>query len=157
LLAAVADDPGHRREGLGVVDRGGLAVEPVARRERRLEARLALLALERLEQRGFLAADVGAVAMERVQLEGELRAEDALAEPARRASFIYRRFEKGVGIPDLAVDVVVADADAHRVSRDRHAFDDDVRVVAQDVAILERARLAFVGIADQALLARDLA
>ena len=33
----------------------------------------------------------------------------------------------------------------------------DVRVVAQDVAVLEGARLAFVGIADQVLLARETA
>jgi hypothetical protein len=64
-FAAVAHDPGHRSEGLGVVDRGRLAVQAEAGRERRLEARLALLALERLEQRGFFAADVGAVAVVR--------------------------------------------------------------------------------------------
>ena len=55
----------HRRERLGVVDRGRLAVQAEARRERRLEARLALLAFERLEQRGLLAADVGAGAVAR--------------------------------------------------------------------------------------------
>ena len=83
-LAAVDDDPGHRREGLGVVDRGGLAVQAVARRERRLEARQPLLAFQRFQQRGFLAADVGAVAVVGVQVEAELRAEDVLAEIARR-------------------------------------------------------------------------
>ncbi len=41
-----------------VVHRGRAAVEPDIRRERRLEPRLALLALEALEQRRLLAADV---------------------------------------------------------------------------------------------------
>src|SRR6185503_12827616 len=77
-VGAVRQDPGHRGEGLGGVDRGRLAVEAVARRERRLEARLALLALERLEQRGLLAADVGAVTRVRVHLVAEVRAEDVL-------------------------------------------------------------------------------
>ena len=54
------------------------------------------------------------------------------------------------------MDVVVADRDAHRIGGDGHALDQDVRVVAQDVAVLEGARLAFVGIADQVLLAREL-
>jgi uncharacterized small protein (DUF1192 family) len=36
-------------------------------------------------------------------------------------------------------------------------FDDDVRVVAKDVAVLEGARLALVRVADQVLLARELA
>ena len=46
------------------------------------EARLALLAFQRFEQRGFFAADVGAVAMERVQLEVEFRAQDLVAQEA---------------------------------------------------------------------------
>ena len=49
------------------------------------EARLALLAFQRLQQRGFLAADVGAVAMVRMQLEVEARAQDVVAQkPAAR-------------------------------------------------------------------------
>ncbi len=45
---------------LDIVDRGRAAVEAGAGRERRLEARLALLALEAFEHRGLFAADVGA-------------------------------------------------------------------------------------------------
>ena len=55
------------------------------------------------------------------------------------------------------MDVVVAHGDAHRVRADGHAFDQRMRVVADDVAVLERARLAFVGIADEVFLARELA
>src|SRR5439155_23267990 len=106
-LAAVVDDPRHRGKGLGVVDRRRLAVEAEARGERRLEAWLALLAFRRLEQRGFLAADVGAEAVERVQLEAELAAEDLVAEIARGARFFQRLFETVVDLEDLAVDVVV--------------------------------------------------
>ena len=47
----------------------GAPYTPNVGRERRLEARLAGLALERLEQRGLLAADVGAGADEGVQVE----------------------------------------------------------------------------------------
>src|SRR6266513_439972 len=60
-VRAVADDPGHGGESLGVVDRRRLAVETEARGGRRHESRQALLAFERLEERGLLAADVGAV------------------------------------------------------------------------------------------------
>jgi hypothetical protein len=55
------------------------------------------------------------------------------------------------------VDVVVAHGDAHRVGRDDHPLDDDVRVELQDVAVLAGARLALVGVAHQVLLARELA
>ena len=59
-LGALAQDVRHVREGLDVVHRGRHAEGAVLRREGRLLARLALLALERLEQPGLLAADVGA-------------------------------------------------------------------------------------------------
>ena len=84
-----------------------------------------------------------------VELEAEVAAEDVLAEVTGRARFGERLFEALVRVPDLAVRVVVADRDAHRVPGDDHAFDDDVRVVAQEIAILERAGLAFVRIAHE--------
>lgn len=52
----------YRRDsdGLDVGDGGGAAEDADVGREGRLEARLALLALQRLDQRRLLAADVGA-------------------------------------------------------------------------------------------------
>src|SRR5690606_37574271 len=55
-----AEDAGHGGDGLDVVHDGRAGVEPGDRRERRLEARLAAPALERVEQRRLLTADVGA-------------------------------------------------------------------------------------------------
>ncbi|MNV59202.1 hypothetical protein D3C71_1516120 [compost metagenome] len=55
------------------------------------------------------------------------------------------------------MDVVVADRDAHGVSRDGHAFDHDVRVEHQDVAVLAGTGLALVRVAHQVLLAGELA
>ncbi|MNT49547.1 hypothetical protein D3C72_1864090 [compost metagenome] len=55
------------------------------------------------------------------------------------------------------MDVVVAHGDAHRIRADGHAFDQRVRVVADDVAVLERAGLAFIGVADQVFLPRERA
>ena len=54
---------GDDGDGLDVVDGGRRAVEPDIGGERRLQARLALLAFEALEQRRLLAADVGARAV----------------------------------------------------------------------------------------------
>ncbi len=70
----MADEPRHGSKGFGVVDGGWLAVEAKTGRERRLEARLALFAFERFEQRRFFAADVGAKAVVRVQLKAEIGA-----------------------------------------------------------------------------------
>src|SRR3972149_3800549 len=92
-----------------------------------------------------------------MQFEGEVRAEDALAEITGLSGLRNGLFKLIVNFPDLAVDVVVADAGAHRVAGDDHAFDYAVRVVAQQVPVLAGARLALVRIAHQVFRARKLA
>jgi len=106
-LAAVVDDPWHRCKRLGVVDGGRFAVQTVTCRERRLEPGLALLALDRLQQPGLLAADIGAVAVVGMQFEREIGAEDVLAQIAGRTRLVQRLLEQLVFGPDFAVDVVV--------------------------------------------------
>src|SRR3546814_3503204 len=71
-----SSDLRHRGVGLGVVDRGRLAEQAEVGRERRLVARLALLAFQRLHQRGFLAADVGARAKRVGDVDVDAAAED---------------------------------------------------------------------------------
>src|SRR5690554_1987411 len=152
-LGAVADDGRHRGVGLGVVDRGRLAEQAEVRRERRLVARLSLLALERLHQGGLLAADVGARAQRVVHVDVDAAAEDVLAQPAVRIGFRQCLFEMFEGlVVELATQVVVGDRRTGGIAGDRHALDHRVRVVAQDVAILRGARLRFVGVAQDVLL-----
>src|SRR6266542_2101150 len=155
-LSAVVQNPWHGREGLGIVDRRRFAVEAVACGKRRLEPRQPLLAFERLEERGLLAADIRAVAVMVVQMKGETAAKNVVTEEARPVCFLQRFLTALVFIPDLAVDIVVTALAAHGVGGDRHALDQDMRVVAQDVPILERSRFALIGIADEILLARVL-
>ena len=81
---AAAQDVGHHRDRLDVVDGGRAAVEPDIGRERRLQPRQALLAFEAFEQRGLLAADVGAGAV--VDVEVEVAADRMLFLPIRPAS-----------------------------------------------------------------------
>ena len=153
-LGALAQDRGHRGERERVVDRRRLAVQAEVRRERRLEARLAGLALERLEERRLLAADVRAGAGDGMQVEVDAGALDVLAEEPGRIGFRERRLEPRIGLrEELAADVVVADGRAHGVAADRHALDHRVRVEAQDVAVVAGARLALVRVADDVLLA----
>ena len=68
------------RDALDIVDRGRAAIEPRAGRERRLEARLALLALQALDHRGLFAADIGARAAVEEDVEVVARAAGVLAE-----------------------------------------------------------------------------
>jgi len=154
-LRAFAQDRRDRRDALGVVDRGRRAVQAIGGGERRLEARLALLALERLEQRSFFAADVRAGADERVDVLIDTGALDVLAEQARRVRFFQRCFEaRNRFVHELAADVVVRHGSADCVALDRKTLDKRVRVVAQDVAVVTGAGLALVGVANQVLLHR---
>jgi len=95
--------------------------------------------------------------VEGVQLEGELAAHDLVAQEIGGARLFQRFFEAVVVGENFTVDVVVTHGDAHGVSADGHAFDQGMRVVANNVAVLEGTRLAFVGIADEVFLARELA
>src|SRR5690606_38859986 len=66
---AAPQDRRGDRDRLDVVDGGRTAVKADIGRERRLQARLALLALEAFEQRGLLAADIGPRAVMDVDVE----------------------------------------------------------------------------------------
>ena len=106
LGAAHLDDRRDGRDRLDVVDQRRRRVEPGHRRERRLRARLAALALQRLEQRRLLAADVGA----RAAVEDDRD----VAEQAAVAQLLERRDEDLELVLVLAADV---DEDVLRLDR----------------------------------------
>src|SRR3569623_1259442 len=156
-FAAVAHDGRHRRERLRVDDGGGAAVQAVARRKRRLEARLAFLAFQRFQQCGLFAADIGAGTEMSGKYEIETRAQNIFAEKTGVARLLQGILETLERLPEFTANVVVAHGGADGVTGDGHAFDQRVRVVTQDVAIFECAGLAFVGIADDIFLTRRIA
>ena len=84
------DDRRRNRDRFHVVDRGWAAIEACPRRERRLEARLSAVTLERLEQCGFLATDVGACTTVDDNIDVDALAVHVLTEVTR-----------GVGLVDL--------------------------------------------------------
>jgi hypothetical protein len=91
-----------------------------------------------------------------MHFEGKIRAQDVLADIPGRVRFLQRLLELLVHLPDLAVDVVVARRRTHRVAGDDHSLDHRMRVVAQQVAVLARAGLAFVRVAHDVLRAGEL-
>ena len=95
--------------------------------------------------------------MEGMQLKAEFRPENFIAEITGSARFFEGLFKALVIRPYFAMNIVVTHADAHRVSGDDHAFDQDMGVVAEDVTVLERAGLAFIGITHQILCTRKRA
>src|SRR5205807_3320462 len=75
------------------VNGGRGSIHAEIRGKRRLEARLARLALERLEEPGLLAADVGAGADEGMEVEVDARAQQVLAEESGGVGLRERRLE----------------------------------------------------------------
>ena len=108
-VRAAPQDRRRDRDRLDVGDGRRAAVEPDVGRERRLEPRLALLALERLDQRRLLAADVGAGAPVHVDVE---------VDPG--AAGVFSQEPLGVRLGDgplqreALVDVLPADVDVGR-------------------------------------------
>ena len=105
----------HGGQRLDVVDQRRALVEALVGGERRLQARVAALALERVEQRRLLAADVGARAAVHPQRQREVGAEDALAEVAGRLGLLDARRSRTLGLQL----VLAADVDERRGSRRR--------------------------------------
>ena len=87
-LATIAQDPGHLRISLGVVDGGRLAIQAEVCREWRFEPRLSLLAFKRLEQSRFFAADVSAKTGMGMQIVGKAATKNVIAKVAGGARFV---------------------------------------------------------------------
>ena len=140
----------HRRRGKGfdVIDDGRLVEIAIGHRERRPVARRAALAFERLDQRRFLAANVGPGAD--VDLDIEIRprdAEDVLAEqlvPAAPGEDSVQAVEQ---VAIFATQIDEALGRPHGIGRHGHAFENQIGKGGQQHAILEGARLTLVGVA----------
>src|SRR5262245_36341078 len=113
-LRTAAEDGRDNRDALNIVDRGRAAIEAGAGRERRLQARQALLALQALDHRRLFAADVGAGAAVDEQIEVVARTRGILAEQPG-VICLGDRFPERLGLADeLAANVDVACPSAHR-------------------------------------------
>ena len=147
LGAAVVDDPRQVGERLDVVDDGGLQVEALGGgEERRLEARHAAVALEALDERGLLAHDVGAGAPVEHDVDGEVGAEDVLADVAGGVGVVERLGDALLGQGHLAAHVEERLGGADRVAGDEHALDELVRVLLHEEPVLVGAGLGLVAV-----------
>src|SRR5690348_6703044 len=148
-VGAERDDGGQGRDGFGVVDDGWAAVEADHRRERRLEARVAALALQRLHQRALLAADVGAGAARDGDLEVEVAAEDVLANQAGVVRLTHRALHLPAREGQLAAHIDEGVMNVGGVGGEDRPLDEQMRADLHDHAVFEGARLALVAVDGQ--------
>ena len=120
---------------------------PMLHREGRLVARLRAAALDRLEQGGLLAHDVGAGADPQLDVEGPAGAQHVVAQQAGRARLADRVLQPLARQRVLAAEVQVAARGADGEALDRHRLDERERILLEDEPVLERPRLGLVGVA----------
>ena len=118
------------------------------RRQRRLGAHDAALAFEAVQQRGFLAADIGAGADADFHVEGIGRAQHVDAEHAGLAGDLDGLVHHRDGMRIFRADIDEALGRADRDAGDRHAFDQHEGIALHDHAVGEGGAVALVGVAD---------
>ncbi len=146
---AAPQDRRHNGDGFDVVHRGWAAIKASPRRERWLHARHTLAPLEAFQQRGFFAANIrpGAVAEENVEIPARLGG--VLADQTGFISLVNRSLQGFTLANILAANVDVAGVGVHRERRDQTPFDQRMRIVAHDFAVLAGAGLGFVSVDNQ--------
>ena len=115
--SALEHDRQHVDQRLDVVDHGRLAEQAALDRERRLVARLAAVALDRVEERRLLAADVRAGAVAQLDVERTPRPRMSSPSRPRVARLLDRVLEPALGERVLAAQVQVAVLAAGRERR----------------------------------------
>ncbi len=151
-LGAGACDERHVAERLDVVDDRRQAEQAALRRERRTRRDLPAQALQAREQRGLLADDVRAGAFDDRDVEREPGAEDVVAERALGMRLGDRRVERGLRERVLRARQHEAVRRADGVARERHALEQQRRVLLHQVLVDVRARVALVAVRDDDLL-----
>ena len=139
--------PGHRGQGDDVVDHGGPSEEALEGGDGRLGPHLAALALEALEHRRLLAADVGAGADAHLHVEGEIGPEDVLTQPAPGPGGLDRGLHGHDGVGVLGAEVDEALGGAGGVGGDGHALEEGEGVALHQHAVGEGAGVTLVGVA----------
>src|SRR5690606_16468419 len=135
---AFGHDMRHGGKGKDVVYHGRLAEQAFERRKRRLGAHFAALAFKAVEQRCFLAADIGARARADFNFE---RSDDPGGKPRGGLHLADR-----VGIFAAQVDIPLLRPD--RLCGDRHALDQGEGIAFHQHAVGKGAAVALVGVAD---------
>ena len=131
----------------------GRPCRPVDAGERRLVARLAAVALHALEQRGLLAEDVAARARRTPRRPAAARCRSTSVPIRRlpRAAPRSRRAARASSGPYSCRMKTQPSSAPTTTMPEQQALEHQVRLLGQDLAVLEGARLGLVGVADGVL------
>ena len=129
-------------EGLGVVDNGWSHVKSHGSGEvGGLDSRVGALAFKRFDQTGFFATNIGGRATVDVDFEIKTGPLNVLAKEAFFPGFSDGPFQSDGGLGKLLANVNVSGVSSNGIGRDDHALNELVRILVDDIAVLEGARL----------------
>src|SRR5205823_4938498 len=110
-----------------------------------------VFAFQAVEQRAFFAANVSTRTAPQMDFETEAASKNLLAEQTRRFRLSNRALQNAERLRIFVTQVDETARRTGRVAGEGHAFQHRVRIIIHDRAILETARLAFVGVTDDTL------
>ncbi len=148
-VAALHGNLGSGSEGFHVVNYGRFVQITVGGRKRRANARYAVLALQRFDQRRFFATNVGSGTHVDIDVEIEARiAQDRLAEQTDLAAALQSRFERVQHVAILATQIDEPVLSTDNPAAQGHAFEHQISEILHQHPVLESAWFAFIGIAN---------
>src|SRR5689334_10202115 len=121
-------------------------------REGRLVARLGTLAFDGLDQSGFLSANVSTRTHEDAQIELPARTKNVVPKQLVFVAVVDFPVARLPGVFVFMANVEDSGSGASRKSGDNHAFNEKMRKMLHDEAILYRSRFTFIRVADDILL-----
>lgn len=142
-------DRRRNRDRLHIRNRRRTPKQANVSRERWLQAWLALLALQTLNQRRLLSTDVRARTAVKVYIKGVPRAARVLPQQARLVRLRNRLLHMARLLEELAPNIDIRRRRVHGSASDEAALDELMRVAAHDLAVLARPRLALVRVHDE--------
>ena len=110
---------------------------------------LGALAFQRFDQPCFFTTDIGAGTTVDVEVATEVTSTDVVAKESRFAGFRDGIFDNLCGLWKLFANVDVCEFGTDCEAGDDHALDELVRVLMDNVAILEGPRFGLVAVTDQ--------
>ena len=150
LRAAHRNDMLHVTERFDVVHDGRTHVEAQRCGEvRRFDPRIRALAFERFDQPRFLTANVGAGAAMNEDFHIKMGTENILTQKFLLPRFLDGALEDLRALGKFAPYIYVSGVDIEGITGNQDTLEQLVRILVNDVAVLERSGFRFVRVANQ--------
>jgi hypothetical protein len=118
-------------------------------RERRLETRLSRLALEGLDKRSLLTANVGTGTSVQVNVEVVSRVTGVLSDQTGGVGLVDGSLENSSLLDEFTTDINVGGGRVHGSARNKTSFDELVWVLSHNLTVLAGSGLTLIGVDDE--------